>query len=142
MSDWRSDVCSSDLQTRPCAAPVKTPYGSNAWACDTPAGLPTLNARLATKGYYRTRRSDFNLLFGGEQKLDALTQGLSFKAQVAYASTVDLVRWLSRPNPPAYNYDPEDGSYNLDPRSRNGTRYRDRISGEKVKSVTVQVVLV
>lgn len=103
--------------TRPYAAPVRNPDGSYAWAFGTPRGLPTINARLATKGYYRTRRSDFNLLFGGEQKLEVLTQGLSLEARVAYASTVDLVRTLTRTNPPAYHYDPEDGSYTLDPAS-------------------------
>src|SRR5690606_18314779 len=37
---------------------------------------------------------------------------------------VDLVRSLSRPNPPAFHYDPEDGSYTLDPSSQNANRYR------------------
>src|SRR5690606_33912995 len=110
--------------TRPYAAPVKNPDGSYAWAYGTPRGLPTINARLATKGYYRTRRSDFNLLFGGEQKLGMLTEGLTLKAQVAYASTVDLVRTLTRGNPTAYHYDPQDGSYTLHHASRSGDRHR------------------
>src|SRR3546814_16838857 len=106
-------------QTRPYAAPVKNPNGSYAWAFDTPAGLPTLNARLATKGYSRTRRSDFNSLFGGEQQLDALTQGLSFTAQVAYASPLNMVIYLSPPTQPAQHYDQTDVDYTLDPRNRN-----------------------
>src|SRR5690606_29647588 len=130
--------------TRPYAAPVKNPDGSYAWAYGTPRGLPTINARLATKGYFRTRRSDFNLLFGGEQKLDAITQGLSLKAQVAYASTVDLVRTLTRDNPPAYHYDPEDGSYTLDPASRSSDRHRlnpfDLGAGNNLAEKRVNVV--
>src|SRR3546814_11549502 len=47
-----------------------------------------------------------------------------WSSDVCSSDLVDLVRSLSRPNPPAYHYDPEDGSYTLDPSSRNGNRYR------------------
>src|SRR5690606_11272246 len=63
---------------------------------------------------------------------------------VAYASTVDLVRTLTRDNPPAYHYDPEDGSYTLDPASRSSDRHRlnpfDLGAGNNLAEKRVNVV--
>src|SRR5690606_30641323 len=61
----------------PYSAPFLNPDGSYAYASDTEALLPTINARLATKGYSLERRNDMNILFGGTQGMDAITKGLS-----------------------------------------------------------------
>ncbi len=100
----------------PYAAPVLNPNGSYAYAygpnLDNEA---TINARLATLGYFRTNRTDYNVLFGVTQKLDAITQGLSFEARIAYASTNDIIRDMRRENnPPAYHYNSATNTYTLD----------------------------
>lgn len=98
----------------PFAAPILNPDGSYAYAYGTTNSGPTVNALLGTKGYERTRRTDFNILFGGTEKLDFILPGLAFKAQVAYASTGDAARTLWRPgDPPTFHYNPKDGSYTV-----------------------------
>jgi TonB-linked SusC/RagA family outer membrane protein len=101
----------------PYSAPLMNPDGSYAYAWDTKDKLPTINARLANGGYARSKRTDFNALFGATQQLDMLTKGLSFTARVAYAGIEQYSRNLFRPEqPPSYHYNPVDGSYTLDPR--------------------------
>lgn len=101
----------------PYSAPLMNPDGSYAFAADTKDKLPTINARLANGGYTRSKRTDFNALFGATQQLDFLTKGLSFTARVAYAGIEQYSRNLFRPElPPSYHYNPVDGSYTLDPR--------------------------
>lgn len=101
----------------PYSAPIMNPDGSYAFAADTKDKLPTINARLANGGYTRSKRTDFNALFGATQQLDFLTKGLSLTARVAYAGVELYSRNLFRPaEPPSYHYNPEDGSYTLDPR--------------------------
>lgn len=103
----------------PFAAPVVNPNGSYAYAYGTTNSVPTINALLETKGYQRTQRTDFNILFGGEEKLDFLLRGLSFKAQIAYASTGDAARSLWRPgDPPTFRYNPADDSYTVNKENR------------------------
>lgn len=101
----------------PYSAPIMNPNGSYAFAADTKDELPTINARLANGGYTRSKRTDFNALFGGTQQLEMLTKGLSLTARVAYAGIEQYSRNLFRgADPPSYHYNPEDGSYTLDPR--------------------------
>lgn len=99
----------------PYAAPVLNPNGSYAYAYGPNlSNNPTINARLATMGYARTSRSDYNVLFGVTERLDAITQGLSLEARIAYGSTSDLVRYMRRGGyPPSFHYNPADGSYTL-----------------------------
>lgn len=97
----------------PYSAPFLNPNGSYAYASDTKGLLPTINARLATSGYTMERRNDMNILFGGTQKLDAITKGLSFSGKIAYASVESNKREQSRENPPSYLYNPENDSYKL-----------------------------
>ncbi|MGX5688387.1 SusC/RagA family TonB-linked outer membrane protein [Arcticibacter tournemirensis] len=97
----------------PYSAPFLNPNGSYAYASDTKGLLPTINARLATQGYKLERRNDLNVLFGGTQKLDALTEGLSFVGRVAYASVESNARLQRRENPPSYLYDPDSDTYTL-----------------------------
>ncbi|TWV95093.1 hypothetical protein [Chitinophaga pinensis] len=82
------------------------------FAADTKDKLPTINARLANGGYTRSKRTDFNALFGATQQLDFMTKGLSFTARVAYAGVEQYSRNLFRSaDPPSYHYNPVDGSY-------------------------------
>ncbi|MBO9202458.1 MULTISPECIES: SusC/RagA family TonB-linked outer membrane protein [Niastella] len=97
----------------PYSAPFINPDGSWAYAYDTQNQLPTINAQLATQGYKRDRRTDYNVLLGFTEKLDDITRGLSLIGRVAYASVEQNNLTLFRPFPPSYHYDPRDGSYHL-----------------------------
>ncbi len=98
---------------RPWSAPFLNPNGSYTYAGDTQDLSPTINARLATAGYRLDRRNDLNILFGGTQDLDVITEGLSFSARVAYASVESNGREQSRDNLPVYKYFPDMDSYQL-----------------------------
>ncbi|HMI61298.1 MAG TPA: SusC/RagA family TonB-linked outer membrane protein, partial [Puia sp.] len=97
----------------PYSAPFINPNGSYAYAFDTQNQLPTINAQLATQGYSRNRRTDFNVLLGFTEKLDDITRGLSLIGRVAYASVEQNTLTLFRGFPPTYHYDPRDESYHL-----------------------------
>ncbi|MFT3948800.1 MAG: TonB-dependent receptor [Agriterribacter sp.] len=99
----------------PYAAPVLNPDGSYAYAFGPNlTNVPTINARLATMGYTRNSRTDFNVLFDVNQRLSFITQGLTASVRVAYAGTNDITRTQSRSStPPAYHYD-ANGTYTLD----------------------------
>lgn len=109
---------------RPYSAPFLNPNGSYSYDRYNPGNLSTLNARLANSGYSKDKRSDLNVLFGVVEKLDMITKGLSFTGRIAYASTESATRHLFRGgpiegySPPSYYYNPEDGSYTLDPRGK------------------------
>ncbi|MFT3903015.1 MAG: TonB-dependent receptor [Niabella sp.] len=111
-------------KTRPYSAPFLNPNGSYAYDRYNQDNLATLNARLANSGYSREKRADLNVLFGVNEKLDMITQGLSLMARVAYSSIEANTRHLFRGgpmdgySPPSYNYNPEDGSYTLDSRGK------------------------
>lgn len=109
-----SEIYNYKIMT-PFSAPVLNPDGSYAYAYGANlSNVPTINARLATMGYTRNSRTDFNALFDVTQKLDVLARGLSADIRVAYAGTNDITRTLSRGNtPPAYHYD-SSGKYTLD----------------------------
>lgn len=98
---------------RPWSAPFLNPDGSYTYAYDTQDLVPTVNARLATSGYSLERRNDINILFGGTQKLDKFTEGLSFSARVAYASVGSSGREQARDNIPVYKYFPYTDTYEL-----------------------------
>jgi TonB-linked SusC/RagA family outer membrane protein len=97
----------------PYSAPIINPDGSWAYAYDTQNQLPTINAQLATQGYSRDRRTDYNVLLGFTEKLDDITRGLSLIGRVAYASVQQNNLTLFRGFPPTYRYDPRDESYHL-----------------------------
>ncbi len=99
----------------PYAAPVFNPDGSYAYAFGPNlTNVPTINSRLATMGYRRNSRTDFNALFEINQRLDFITQGLTANVRVAYAGTNNITRTQSRTHtPPAYHYD-STGHYTLD----------------------------
>jgi len=100
-------------KVHPYSAPFINPNGTYAFAYDTRGQLPTINAQLATQGYNRNRRTDYNVLLGFTEKLDDLTRGLSLIGRVAYASVEQNTLTLFRPFPPTYHYDPRDQTYHL-----------------------------
>jgi TonB-linked SusC/RagA family outer membrane protein len=100
-------------KVHPYSAPFINPNGTYAFAYDTRDQLPTINAQLATQGYNRNRRTDYNVLLGFTEKLDDITRGLSLIGRMAYASVEQNTLTLFRPYPPTYHYDPRDQSYHL-----------------------------
>ncbi|RYY53206.1 MAG: SusC/RagA family TonB-linked outer membrane protein, partial [Chitinophagaceae bacterium] len=109
-------------EVRPYSAPFLNPDGSYAYYRDTRSQRPTINAVLETQGYNRQRRTDFNVLFGFNEKLDDITKGLSLIGRIAYAgvdqNTLNLFR--DKPFPPSYLYDPITGTYNLNTGNSSG----------------------
>ncbi|AMR32256.1 SusC/RagA family TonB-linked outer membrane protein [Mucilaginibacter sp. PAMC 26640] len=101
----------------PFTAPYLNPNGTYSYAYSNfnPDHLPTLNARLATGGYQHSRRTDFNFLFGANQKLDAITDGLTATLRVAYSSIEQYTKQIFNGGIPAYHYDPIADSYALRP---------------------------
>jgi TonB-linked SusC/RagA family outer membrane protein len=106
-------------QETPFTAPFLNPNGTFAYAYSNfnPNHLPTLNARLAAGGNDNSRRSDYNVLFNAVQKLDAITDGLSATARVAYANTE---QYSAQNTPsssafPSYHYNPTSNTYTLNP---------------------------
>ena len=99
----------------PFSAPFINPNGSFAYAYDTQSQMPTLNAMLSSGGYVRDRRTDFNTLLGFDEKLDALTQGLTLTGRLAYSSEEESVLSLNHgfDFPPSYHYNPANKSYTL-----------------------------
>ncbi|MBE7174695.1 MAG: SusC/RagA family TonB-linked outer membrane protein, partial [Williamsia sp.] len=106
----------------PYSAPFLNPNGSYAYAYDTKSQQPTLNAMLATMGYSRQRRTDYNVLVGFTENLEDITKGLSLQGRIAYASvdqnTLNLFR--DRGFPPTYHYDPVTDSYSLNTGTSSG----------------------
>ncbi|PYF75156.1 SusC/RagA family TonB-linked outer membrane protein [Pedobacter nutrimenti] len=95
----------------PFAYPIYNPdgtYGTNAALSST-----NVVGRLATQGYNRSFDNDLNITFGGTQKLDMLTEGLSAKALISYASSQTNTRGLSRTSTyfPQYYYNPDNNTY-------------------------------
>lgn len=102
----------------PFTAPLMNPDGSYAyaWSRFNTAHLPTLNARLATGGYQNAKRTDYNIVFNATQQLNAITDGLSVTARVAYSSQEQYTRGTGNYGPiPSYHYDAENKTYLLNP---------------------------
>ncbi|SEN12135.1 TonB-linked outer membrane protein, SusC/RagA family [Chitinophaga rupis] len=102
----------------PFTAPFLNPDGSYAYAYSrfNSGHLPTLNARLATGGYQNAKRTDYNIMFNATQQLNAITDGLSVTARVAYSSQEQYTRGTGNYGPiPSYHYDPASKSYLLNP---------------------------
>ncbi len=102
-------------ELHPYSAPFLNPDGSFAYYADTKNQRPTINAILQSSGYSRQRRTDFNVLFGFTEKLDAITKGLSLIGRIAYAGVEQNTLNLFRDKffPPSYKYDPLTNSYSL-----------------------------
>ena len=100
----------------PYSAPVINPNGTYAYAVDTEEKLPTINARIANGGYNRIRRTDSNILFSANQKLNFLLDGLEVSGRLAYSSIEENQRQVFRGSFPTYHYDPDNDLYTIDPR--------------------------
>src|SRR5690606_834970 len=99
---------------------------------------------LATMGYNRISRSDYNVLFGVTQGLDDITRGLSFEGRIAYATTSDIVRKMQREGAvPSYHYNPADDSYTLSQDNRYTLTKYSLYAGNNVfdKRVNIQAYL-
>lgn len=99
----------------PYAEPVMNPNGTYPWAKRSRSTYyeTSLIGRLALQGYDKTYRNELNILFGGTQKLNFITQGLSLKARIAYSGDTRYNRSLYRAegNIPAWYYDPVTDTY-------------------------------
>lgn len=99
----------------PYSAPFLNPNGSYAYLYDIPDFTPTLNARLANQGYKRGRRNDNNILYGATWNMDFITKGLSANGQLAYATSDENYRRVSRSRYPTYHYDSATDLYSINP---------------------------
>lgn len=106
----------------PYSAPFLNPNGSYAYAYDTQNQLPTLNAIIATGGYSRQRRTDYNSLIGFDENLSSITKGLSLTGRLSYAGIDQNTLNLARPYdfPPSYHFDPTDSTYSLNTGTSSG----------------------
>lgn len=102
-------------EMHPYSAPFLNPNGSYAYLYDTDTSKPTLNARLANEGYTRTRRTDNNLLYSANWKMDFITPGLSSNFRIAYSTQDENYRTVFRSEYPTYHYDSTTGNYNINP---------------------------
>lgn len=102
-------------EMHPYSAPVVNPDGSDAYLYDTTGKKATLNARLANEGYNRTRRTDNNLLYNANWKMDFITKGLSSNLRFAYSTIDENARSAWRLDYPTYHYDSESGQYTINP---------------------------
>jgi len=121
---------------RPYSAPVKNPNGTYAYHYDTNEMQPTLNARLASEGYKRTRRYDSNILFGATQKLDFITKGLAASVRVAFSSIDENRRRVFRNmnDYPTYHYDSSADVYTLNPKGKYDY-HPYTVIGDQLKSI-------
>lgn len=132
----------------PFSAPLMNPNGSYAHHnyFMTDSKDPTLNARLASEGYKRSRRFDSNILFDVSQKLDFITQGLSTMARVAYSSIDENYRGMRRTKDsyPTYHYNSLLGTYTINPTATSYAYSRYIINGgtdKAIRDVNTQVFL-
>lgn len=127
----------------PFAYAVYNPDGSYGTGSNL-AGVNVVG-RLATQGYNRSFDNDLNITFGGTQKLDMLTSGLSAKALISYASAQVNTRGLARSNTnfPMYYYNQATGVYT----PKDATVYRippynlSRSAGGASRTTNVQASL-
>lgn len=99
----------------PYAYPLYNPDGSFGFAnrafFEPRDKVNNLGAVASLSGYNRDYNNFFSTNFTGEQKLDALTKGLSFKGVFSYSGNNTSRRTLSRGSIPSFYYNPADGSY-------------------------------
>jgi len=83
--------------TAPFVMPLTNPDGTYGYANQSWGnGYANPITRIANGGYRRTFRNNFNIIVGADQKLDFVTQGLSAKVNVSYASNINERRWIFR----------------------------------------------
>lgn len=142
---------SSFLSLAPFAYPVYNPngtYGYSNWQISGGGTSSSYNVnnivgRLTYYGYNRTFENNMNFILSGNQKLDFLTKGLSFKTTVAYTSNYGYSKSMTRDQFPSFIYDPVLNTYT--PRDPNVYRVRRFFSGysagSTVRTLNVQGIL-
>lgn len=142
---------SSFLSLAPWAYPIYNPdgsYGYSNWQRNNSIGGSNYNVnnvvgRLTLYGYNRDFENNMNLISTVNQKLDALTKGLSLKGTVAYTSNHWYNRGMERDQFPSFIYNPATNTY--EPRDPNIYRIRRYFlgynAGSTVRKVTLQGVL-
>jgi TonB-linked SusC/RagA family outer membrane protein len=136
----------------PWAYPLYNPDGSlgySQWARSPGTGgtvydVNNVIGRLTYLGYNRTFENNMNLLTTLNQKLNFITDGLSLKGTVSYASNYNNPTLsMSGGEFPSYIYDPVAGTYS--PRNSNTFRVRRLIrgsgNGSTIRVLTTQAAL-
>ncbi|MVT08790.1 SusC/RagA family TonB-linked outer membrane protein [Chitinophaga tropicalis] len=107
----------------PFVMPLRNPDGSYGYANQTWGnGYANPITRLANGGYIRNFKNNFNIVIGADQKLDFITNGLSAKFNVSYATNINENRNLTRDlgSLPVFYYNPENNTYT----PRNASNYK------------------
>lgn len=107
----------------PFVMPLRNPDGSYGYANQTWAnGYANPITRLANGGYKRNFNNNFNIVIGADQKLDFITQGLSAKLNVSYASNINETRNLTRDVNalPVFFYNSDNDAYTI----KNASNYK------------------
>ncbi|GAB3902473.1 SusC/RagA family TonB-linked outer membrane protein [Mucilaginibacter boryungensis] len=136
----------------PWAYPIYNPDGSlgySQWARSPGTGgtvydVNNVVGRLTYLGYNRTFENNMTLLTTLNQKLNFITEGLSLKGTLSYASNYNNPNIsMSGGEFPSYIYDPVAGTYQ--PRSANTFRVRRLIrgsgNGSTIRILTTQAAL-
>jgi TonB-linked SusC/RagA family outer membrane protein len=136
----------------PWAYPIYNPDGSlgySQWARSPGTGGTVYDAnnivgRLTYLGYNRTFENNMNVVTTANQKLDFITDGLSLKGTLSYASQYNNPTLsMSGGEFPSYIYDPVAGTYS--PRNSNTFRVRRLIrgsgNGSTIRILTTQAAL-
>ncbi|WP_316765914.1 TonB-dependent receptor [Pedobacter frigiditerrae] len=138
----------SFLSLAPFNYPVYNPdgsYGYSKWQRDENPNYNQNNivGRITHYGYNRRYGNNMNLVANATQKLDFLTEGLSLKGVLSYASTYDYTRSMTRDQFPSFIYDPTAKAY--EPRDPNIYRVRRYFigygSGNTIRNLTTQIIL-
>jgi TonB-linked SusC/RagA family outer membrane protein len=141
---------SSFLTLAPFSYPVYNPDGSfgySKWQRQVAGGgnynTNNIIGRLTYYGYTREFENNMNLVTSATQKLDFITQGLSLKGTVSYASNYKYSRNMTRNSFPSFIYDPATETYEA--RDANVFRVRrffmDYLSGSTYRNVNMQGML-
>jgi TonB-linked SusC/RagA family outer membrane protein len=141
---------SSFYSLAPFAYPVYNPDGSfgySTWQLNggyNNAAYNTNNivGRLTHYGYARIFENNMNYITALNQKLNFITEGLSFKGTIAYTSNYGYGKGMTRDQFPSFIYDPDTEVYT--PRDPNVFRVRRFFSsyaaGNTIRTLNVQAM--
>jgi TonB-linked SusC/RagA family outer membrane protein len=138
----------SFLSLSPFNYPVYNPDGSFGYSKSQRDDNSNYNqnnivGRITHYGYNRKYGNNMNLVANANQRLDFITEGLSIKGVLSYASTHDYTRSMTRDQFPSFIYNPADGTY--EPRDANIYRVRRYFlgygAGNTIRNLTTQFIL-
>lgn len=140
---------SSFLSLAPFAYPIYNPDGSfgySQWQRNEVGSSYNRNnivGRLTHYGYSRDFENNMNLVASARHKLNFITEGLSIKGTVSYASSHSYSRSMTRDQFPSFIYHPDTDTY--EPRDANVYRVRRFFigynAGSTVRNVNLQAIL-